>query len=198
MKLKYILIFFILTQSLFSESNFSISLRGGKAIALYSGISKWEYDDDINDPGLLLTYRSKPINVWIDIPTGNDSDKYTPSIGISHYFYVNPHILLSLSGEYWEDKTTGNVKWRGPNRKIGLGFTNRFEAGEKIDYFWGMSRAHHDYNFGHADGTSISSSVYISLNKGFSVSPWFAIWKWDNYDAERGLGVSFSYKFIYK
>ena len=196
MKLKFILIFFLLSQSLYSESNFAIALRGGKSIEIYSGIHKWEFDDkNVRHDGLGIGYISKPIIIWAHMPIGSDADESTPSIGISHLFPINPYIGLSLSGLYWEDKTQENVPWRGPNRRIGLGFHNRVEVNEKAEYFWGINRRHYNYNFGYADATSIGWSVHVSLDKGFSIEPWLSIWKWDNYDAERGLGISFSYKF---
>ena len=197
--MKFIFILFLLGQFLYSESDFSIALRDGKSIGLYSGFHKWEYHDkniDINN--LSIRYTSKLINIGIGVPIGNDAKEESPSIGISHYFYVNPYISLSLSGSYFKDKTKENVYWRGPTRQICLGFANRFEINNKSEYFWGISRLHSNYNFGYEDGTGISWSVLFSLKKGFNIEPWFSIWKWDRYDSERGIGINFSYKFIYK
>ena len=114
MKLKFILIFFLLSQCLYSESDFSIALRGGKTIALYSGISKWEYGKDISDPSLSIGYVSKPIIIWFDFPVDSKPNKCTDSIGVSHLFFINPYSAFTLSALYWNDRTKPNVDWRGP------------------------------------------------------------------------------------
>ena len=199
MNFKTICIIFISMHFLYSESNFSIALRDGKSIGLYSGFHKWEYyDKNIDINNLSIGYTSKLINLGIGIPIGSDAKEKSPSIGVGHSFYVNPYISLSLSGSYFKDKTNENVYWRGPTRQINLGFTNRVEINNKSEYFWGITRVHSNYNFGYEDGTEIFWSVLFSLKKGFNIEPWLSIWKWDRYDSKRGIGLVFSYKFILK
>ena len=56
MNFKKICIIFISMHFLYSESNFSIALRDGKSIGLYSGFHKWEYyDKNIDTSPYILT-----------------------------------------------------------------------------------------------------------------------------------------------
>ena len=194
-KIKTIYTIIFLFSFLFAISDNSIILNNQKATKVYSGISKWEYDDTFG-LGLSLGYVSKPIVFWFNFPVSDKPHKTVDSIGFGHSFFFNPFSSIFLSANYWKDITEVDVDWRGPTRRISLAFINKFEANKKVEYFGTFSRFHYNTNFNHWDATYIGMSCHVNLNNGFGISPWFGIWKFDRYNAERGIGVSFSYAYM--